>query len=270
MKRLIMAVVGVGILAGLGFYASQRKTQEVQPAEPLAEVEPAPASAPSPVPEPVAAQIAQPAPRTEPPTIAKPTPSIPALASPSVDAGFVRRAVDLLVSTQFTYGQKREAWKQLRDARKLDEAILELERFAANDPRIAEYQAALGQAYLKKCATMQDVREQGILAMQADKLFDTALSLDSANWEARFTKAVAMSYWPPALNKGEEVVQQFQTLIQQQETQTPQPEFAETYAWLGDQYQKVGRIDDAQAVWQRGATLFPADEKLRTKLPLAH
>jgi cytochrome c-type biogenesis protein CcmH/NrfG len=110
------------------------------------------------------------------------------------------------------------------------------------------------------------VREQGILAMQADKLFDSALSLDSSNWEARFIKAVAMSYWPPMLNKGDEVIQHFQTLIQQQETQAQQPHFAETYAWLGDQYQKAGRADDARAVWQRGAVLFPADEKLRTKL----
>ena len=124
-------------------------------------------------------------------------------------------------------------------------------------------------AYLQKCGTIQDVREQGILAMQADKMFDTALSLDPSNWEARFMKAVAMSYWPPMLNKGDEVIQHFQTLIQQQETQTPQPQFAETYAWLGDQYQKAGRADDAKAVWQRGAALFPADEKLRTKLASA-
>jgi lipoprotein NlpI len=110
------------------------------------------------------------------------------------------------------------------------------------------------------------VREQGILALQADKQFDTALNLDSSNWEARFMKAVAMYYWPPMLNKGDEVIQHFQTLVQQQEAQTPQPQFAETYAWLGDQYQKAGRGDDARAVWQRGAALFPADEKLRTKL----
>jgi tetratricopeptide (TPR) repeat protein len=102
--------------------------------------------------------------------------------------------------------------------------------------------------------------------MQADKVFDTALSLDTANWEARFTKAIAMSYWPPTLNKGDEVIQHFQTLIEQQEAQTPQPEFADTYSWLGDQYQKAGRADDARAVWQRGAAMFPADEKLRNKL----
>jgi tetratricopeptide (TPR) repeat protein len=178
----------------------------------------------------------------------------------------VARIVDGLVSPQSTYQQKRDAWNQLHESGKLDQAISDLEQRVANDPRVADYPAALGQAYLKKCGTIQDMREQGILAMQADKLFDTALSLDPSNWEARFTKAVAMSYWPPMLNKSQEVMQNFQTLIEQQEAQAPQPQFADTYAWLGEQYQKAGRADDARTVWQRGASLFPSDEKLRSKL----
>ncbi len=144
-----------------------------------------------------------------------------------------------------------------------------MEKRISNDPTNAECAAVLGHAYLHKCENIKDVREQGILAMQADKLFDTALSLDPSNWEARFIKAVAMSYWPPMLNKGDEVIQQFQTLIEQQEAQAPQPHFAGTYAWLGDQYQKAGRTDDAKAVWERGITLFPSDVKLRTKLATA-
>ncbi len=174
--------------------------------------------------------------------------------------------VDVLVSPQASHQQKQEAWKQLGEAGKLDQAIAELEQRTANDPRSADNPAALSHAYLQKCGTIQDVREQGILAMQADKMFDTALSLDSSNWEARFMKAVAMSYWPPLLNKGDPVLQHFQTLIQQQEAQMPQPQFADTYAWLGDQYQKAGHADDARTMWQRGASLFTSDEKLQTKL----
>jgi len=191
---------------------------------------------------------------------------VAASVNPVLDASFISRSVDVLVSPQASYQQKTAAWKQLRDAGKLDPVITELEQRTASDPRSAENPAALGQAYLQKCGSLQDVREQGILGMQADKMFDTALGLDSSNWEARFMKAVALSYWPPMLNKGEEVIQHFQTLIQQQEAQTPQPQFADSYAWLGEQYQKAGRADDAKSVWQRGAALFPTDEKLRTKL----
>jgi tetratricopeptide (TPR) repeat protein len=271
MKRLIMAVIGVGVVAvGLGWHLNRSTTRAVPPAEPATETAPAPAGdAPQAV-EPVAAQPEQPAQPAAAPPVAKATPSTAAAsAKPVLEASLLSRTVDVLVSPQASHQQKQEAWKYLGEAGKLDQAIAELEKRTTNDPGNAECPAALGHAYLHKCGTIQDVREQGILAMQADKLFDTALNLDPSNWEARFIKAVAMSYWPPMLNKGDEVIQHFQTLIQQQEAQTPQPQFAETYAWLGDQYQKAGRADDAKAVWQRGASLFPADEKLRTKLASA-
>jgi tetratricopeptide (TPR) repeat protein len=268
MKRLIMAVIGVGVLVvGVGWHLNRPTMRAVSPTEPVTETIPAPAGdAPQAV-EPVTAQPEPPAQPAEAPRFAKATFSTAAApANPALEAASVSRTVDVLVSPQASYQQKQEAWKQLREAGKLDKAITELEQRTANDPRNADNPAALGHAYLQKCGTIQDLREQGILAMQADKQFDTALSLDSSNWEARFMKAVAMSYWPPMLNKGDEVIQNFQILIQQQEAQSPQPHFADTYAWLGDQYQKAGRADDARAVWQRGATLFPADEKLQTKL----
>jgi tetratricopeptide (TPR) repeat protein len=268
MKRLIMAVIGVGVVVvGLGWHLNRPTTRAVSPAEPVAETALAPTGDEPQAVEPVAAQPEPPAQPVAALRVVKATSyTAAAPANPALEAASLSRTVDVLVSPQASYQQKGEAWKQLREAGKLDLAIAELEQRTANEPRAAENSAALGQAYLQKCGTIQDVREQGILAMQADKQFDTALSLDPANWEARFTKAVAMSYWPPMLNKGDEVIQHFQTLVQQQEAQTPQPQFAETYAWLGDQYQKAGRGDDARAVWQRGAALFPADEKLRTKL----
>jgi hypothetical protein len=267
MKRLMLAVVGVGVLVGLGFYVRQRNTPAISAAEP--ETMPDSAGDGPQALGPDATGFEPPAQKMETPSITKPSPR-PVVAGaamkPVVDTAFVSRTVDVLVSPQSSFEQKREAWKQLRESGKLDQAIADLEQRTADDPRVAEYPATLGQAYLKKCGTIQDMREQGILAMQADKLFDTALSLDPSNWDARFTKAVGLSYWPPMLNKSEEVIQHFQTLIQQQETQAPQPQFADTYAWLGEQYQKAGRGDDARAVWQRGVALFPADEKLQAKM----
>lgn len=275
MKKWIVVLIGAGVALGAGYYLNRAKPENV--------LTPANSSTPAAV-EQIqarpndAAEATQPVVKkreepSQPPAsqpVAKAAPAATAVvANPNLDAAFLSQAVDLLVSTQATRQQKRAAWKQLRDAGKLDPVIAELEQRTANDPRAAEYPAALGQAYLQKCGTIKDMREQAVLAMQADKLFDTALTLDPANWEARFTKAVGMSYWPSTLNKGDEVIQHFQTLIEQQEAQTPQPHFAETYAWLGDQYQKSGRTDDARAVWQRGAALFPADEKLREKLSSA-
>ncbi len=186
-----------------------------------------------------------------------------------LNKAIVDQAVDVLTSPRETYEGRQAVWKQLLEGGRLEQAIAELEQRAATEPRSPETAAALGQAYLKKCATLKDVREQAILAMQADKAFDNALNADPANWDARFTKAVALSYWPANMNKGEEVIQHFETLIEQQEGQQPQPHFAETYAWLGDQYQKAGRVNDARTIWQRGSGLFPNHPDFRSKLASA-
>jgi hypothetical protein len=271
MKALIISVIVVGALfTGLAWYMHRPPPQAALPPEPVAEAAAAMAEERPKAVEPAVPLPAAPAQPAVAPVVAKPA-SNTAVASvnPVLEASLMSQTVDTLVSAQTSYDQKQEAWKYLGDAGKLDQAVTELEKRMSADPSNAVCAATLGHAYLHKCGNIKDVREQGILAMQADKLFDTALGLDASNWDARFMKAVALSYWPPMLNKGDEVIQHFTTLIEQQETQAPQPHFAETYAWLGDQYQKANRADDAKAVWQRGAMLFPANEKLRTKLASA-
>lgn len=268
MKRLILILFGLGALIGLTVYLTRSEPPLVSPAEPVAE------SAPSQLVE--SRQAAQPqASRPAPPSQVVADTSAPRPASPPSAPSTPLRAeapiafnhtLEILVSPQTSHEQRQAAWQHLREAGKLDQAIGELEQRATNDPRMPEYPAALGQAYLQKCGTIKDVREQGILAIQADKVFDTALSLDPWNWEARFTKAVAMSYWPSSMNKGQEVIAHFQALVQQQETQGPQPQFAETYVLLGEQYSKAGRSEEARKVWDRGAAWFPQHEGLKNKL----
>ncbi len=267
MKRLILSTLGLGILVGAVLALNRSKAPPAAPAQSSGPVASAPGNSTG------ASDLAQPSavvaespksPSAQALTVHPSGP--PDLSQARQEAAELTRSVDTLVSPQSSYDQKQATWKQLRDTGKLDQAIVELQERVAADPNSAQNSAALGQAYLKKCATTQDVREQGMLALQADKLFENALSLDPSNWDARFTKAVAMSYWPPTMNKGDEVVQQFQTLIQQQESQPPQSQFADSYVWLGDQYQKSGKVDSAQNVWQRGASLFPNNETLRAKL----
>jgi tetratricopeptide (TPR) repeat protein len=202
---------------------------------------------------------------------------IPAAAPVSTEATPVEsgkstalsKAIEVLISPQSSFDQKQAAWKQLRDDKQLDQAVGALKQGAANNPTSAEYPAALGQAYLQQAGIAarsgKSINEMGILGMQADQSFDAALNLDPANWDAQFFKAVAMAHWPAELNKGDEVLQRFSTLIVQQETMTPQPQFAKTYVLLGEQYQKMGKPDFATATWQLGATKFPSDPVLQTK-----
>jgi tetratricopeptide (TPR) repeat protein len=190
-----------------------------------------------------------------------PAPQIKPGPSPAL-----QQALQTLVSQQASFDQKQATWQQLKDSGKLDLAIAELEQHTATSPNSAEYPATLGQAYLQKAGILKDIREQGILGMKADQSFDAALSLDPANWEAGFWKATAMSYWPPQLNKGQEVIERFAELIKLQETQPAQPQFSQTYVLLGEQYQKQGYADYARQIWERGGSMFPNDSRLLEKL----
>lgn len=195
--------------------------------------------------------------------VSPPTPRTAAPAAPSLQ---LHQALQTLLSSQTSFGEKQVTWQQLKDSGKLDQAITELEQRSASNPNSAEYPAALGQAYLQKAGMLKDLREQGILGMKADQTFDAALALDPSNWDAGFWKAVAMSYWPPQLNKGQEVIERFAELVKLQETQPAQPQFAQTYVILGEQYQKQGYADYARQIWQQGNALFPNDAKLLEKL----
>jgi tetratricopeptide (TPR) repeat protein len=154
----------------------------------------------------------------------------------------------------------------LRDAGELDQALATLKQGAANNPASAEYPTALGEAYVYKLQTIRDYHEVAILALQADQSFNTALGLDPANWEARFFKAASLSHWPPEMNKGPEVIQQLSNLIDQQEAMPQQPQFAQTYALLGDQYQKAGQPDYAVQTWRLGLAKFPGDSTLQGRI----
>jgi hypothetical protein len=265
MKYLIALILGAGAFAGMALYLNRPSHSVAKEAEPqsktanISESAQRPAErSPSPQPKPIHSISEGAAPSSGAP--------VPAARKVVLDANEVSQAVDLLVSPHVNHQQKRAAWKQLKENGGLDQAIGLLEQHTKGDGSCADCAAALGQAYLQKCGTTSDVRERGILAMQADKVFDSALNLDPSNWEARFNKAVALSYWPATMGKSDEVIGHFLTLIQQQETQPQQPQFAESYLWLGDQYEKVGRNDDAHSVWERGAALFPEHQQLKNRL----
>jgi len=177
-----------------------------------------------------------------------------------------KQSMDTLLSPSSTHEQRQAAWKQLIAAGQLNDAVVQLQQLMAANPQAAQYPGRLGEAYLMQCSQTTDVREQGVLALNADKLFDTALNLDPSDWEARFTKAVAMSYWPASLNKGQDVVDNFLTLIQQQQNLPTETQFALPYLRLGDYYQKAGDAPSALNAWQQGASLFPANDDLKSRL----
>jgi tetratricopeptide (TPR) repeat protein len=166
--------------------------------------------------------------------------------------------------------QKQALFEQLAKSGQLDQVIAKLQQRAVDNPDDPEIPTTLGEAELNKLRAISaaggDPNDIGILAMQADQNFNAALKIDPSNWEAQFVKADSMFYWPSSVGQDNNVVQSLSSLIDQQETMTPQPQFAQTYVVLGDEYQKIGQPDKAVATWQLGLTKFPSDSTLQKKI----
>ena len=141
---------------------------------------------------------------------------------------------------------------------------------AADNPNDPEIPTTLGEAQLNKLKALKDAggdyNEIGILAMQADQSFNAALKIDPQNWEAQFVKSASMYYWPANPQTDNEVLQRLSGLIDEQGTMPAQPQFAQTYVMLGNEYLKIGQPDKAMATWQLGAQQFPTDPTLQKKI----
>src|SRR4051794_11522111 len=165
MKRLILAVVGVsvGVIGGTMLYLQRQQTAPVSPIEPMAEAAPSRTTEDTPPVKDVAMQqterqVSAPAADSNQPPLASPVQNEtkPDNSVTSTPPPAFRQAIDILVSPQTTFQQRQAAWKQLRDAGQLDQALASLKQGVANNPTSAEYPTALGEAYVYKLQTVRD------------------------------------------------------------------------------------------------------------------
>jgi len=269
-KSFILFIVLCGGIAGAIVYLNQHK----------------PAATPAPAAETPAAQpvVAAPAPAETAPAPkpamppAAPVPATPqpaqavAVAAPeakATDAYPTHDKVSALLSAK-SAADKHAMFEELVKSGHIDDAIADLKQRMTDNPTDASIPTTLGEAQLNKLRAIKeaggDINDLGILAMEADKSFNAALKIDPQNWEANLVKASSMYYWPADPVRDNEVVQRLSGLIDQQETMTANPAFAQTYLILGNEYQKIGQPDKAQATWQLGLTKFPNDPTLQKKI----
>jgi tetratricopeptide (TPR) repeat protein len=267
MKSFILLLVGLGIgLVGSVIYFRSQQAP-VPPQTPGFEstptsVAPQETVVATPVPAPV---VIEKNPETVPAVAANP---VKTEAESEATAAF-RKTIDALLAPQFA-SQKQELFDRLRTSGQMDAVITELQARVKDSPGDANLHTTLGEAMLNKVRLLHetgaDVNEQGILAMQADQSFTAALKADPTNWEAQFVKYSTQFYWPADAKRDGEAAQKLSSLIDQQEALPPQPHFVQTYVALGNQYQKMGKPDFAEATWQLGLTKFPNDPTLLKKL----
>jgi tetratricopeptide (TPR) repeat protein len=161
--------------------------------------------------------------------------------------------------------ERMAKWKAVADAGKLDEMVALFEQYAKEHPESPMAQVELGGAYLQKVFKAGNGPEAGIWATKADKSFDAALAVDDHCWDARFSKAVSLSFWPAVFGKQNEAIKNFEVLTEQQ-GQGNEPKYAQTWLLLGNMYQQTGRMDQALATWKHGLELFPGNESLQAQI----
>jgi tetratricopeptide (TPR) repeat protein len=175
-------------------------------------------------------------------------------------------ALTLLADQNLDDVARAELWKKIAKAGLLDAVLADLEAKAKADKQNPAAQVAYAEACIAKIQEVGQSPLAGVYGNRADKAYDAALAADPEHWEARFGKAIALSFWPPIMGKQPEAIRQFETLIAQQEKRQPAPEYAQTYLLLGNLLAQSGKADQAREIWQKGATLYPDHAGLKDRL----
>lgn len=191
---------------------------------------------------------------------------VDAPAAAPVEAAGTEELLARLLAPGLDWDEREAIFAQAREAGQLDALVEALSARAESMPDDAEAQVFAGNAYLQQIYTAPDGPQKGMLAARADQYFDRALELDPQHWDARFTKAVSLSFWPPLFGKQAEAIQHFETLVQQQANQPLSDSRAQTYELLGNLYQQTGDAAKAQEIWLTGQQLYPQNEAFAKKL----
>ena len=178
-----------------------------------------------------------------------------------------RKAFLSLSDLGMSYEDRLKVWAQVQKAGKLDDLLAKLKEHARQSPNDADAQAALGNALVQKInAPNVSGMERAVLGKQIDDAYAKALDLDPEHWEARYSRAIGQTFWPAFMGKQADAIQNFETLIEQQERRSQKPGYSSTYVLLGNVYAQQGKMDKAKEVWQRGLKQFPNDGELQKKL----
>lgn len=162
-----------------------------------------------------------------------------------------------------------ELWKKIVEEGMEDEVLALYQAAAEAAPSDPAAQLALGQALIGLTQEHAGTALAGKYATMADAAFDAALEADPQHWEARYTKAISLSFWPPVFGKQGAAIQQFETLVQQQSGMAPDPQHASTHLLLGNMYQQTGQMDKALEAWRNGLSIFPDNADLAAQIALA-
>lgn len=157
-------------------------------------------------------------------------------------------------------------FQKAKDLGVLDQALSEMEKYAAAHAQDADAQVELATAYVAKLMAVPEGMERGLWAQKSLAACEAALKVNPEHWAAQFMKGMNLSQHPAFLGKQPEAIRTFEKLIEQQERSPSDPKYAETYYQLGNTWRAAGNLEKAKNVFGRGLELFPDNKKLREQL----
>lgn len=186
----------------------------------------------------------------------------------SEEQSFVRAAemLSMLDKPDLSDEEWSEVWNKINEAGLMDEALALLEGAVEKDPNNPEMHMALAGGYLARTLYTASDLEKGAYAVAADRTLDRALELDPNHWDARFTKASSLTFYPPIMGKQGEALRHFEILLEQQKTMPTDPKHSQTYLFLGNLHQQMGNYQKASQIWKDGLALFPENSELAKQL----
>lgn len=173
-------------------------------------------------------------------------------------------ALELLLNAD-SRAATHDIWVRARQSGTLNELVELFRQRAEQNPNDVEAQVDFADAIRERIRRDVDIStdERAQLGILADATYDRALELNPDHWDARFKKAVSLTFWPSFLGKGPEAIAQFQTLIATQERGPVTPQQEQAYVFLGNLLRQQGNEAAARAAWERGLTRFPLSQQLQ-------
>ena len=145
------------------------------------------------------------------------------------------------------------------------EDLLELYREAVEqDPNSVEANYNLAKAALD-AAQADPNHSNGVWWRESDDQLGRVLELDEGFADARYDKALNLSFWPSAFGRQPEAIRHFEQLVGDG-NRLSEGRHRQSFLWLGNLYAQNGRIDDALATYRSGLGQYPDDASLLAKL----
>jgi tetratricopeptide (TPR) repeat protein len=157
-------------------------------------------------------------------------------------------------------------FQKAKDLGVLDQALAEMEKYAAAHAEDADTQVDLAGAYISKLMAVPEGMERGAWAGKSLAACEAALKINPEHWSAQFMKGMNLSQWPAFLGKQPEAIKTFEKLVEQQERSPADPKFAQTYYQLGNTWRAAGNLEKARSAFARGLELYPDNKQLREQL----